>query len=88
LLKTLERRKRLRDYAAALTLKLTVDSNGRVSEISMIESTGQRDLDQLIVDAIRNDSRCDTPPPPDLPQPMPLRLGSRKPTSTFDGSVP
>jgi len=63
------------DYKVQLRVWFAPD--GRIERFELVDSTGNKDVDDQIKLALHNMPPLKQPPPPDLPQPVKLRLTSR-----------
>lgn len=69
------RRLRSADYRVVLRVWFTPD--GRVSRTELAGSSGDGEIDQAIRTTLADGAPLGQPPPPDMPQPLKLRLTSR-----------
>lgn len=72
----LNRRAELRVANYDTVLMLWVGSDGRIRRVSTAKSTGIAKMDQGIRDALTAAPATATPPPPDMPQPVHLKITS------------
>ncbi|AXQ30357.1 energy transducer TonB [Solimonas sp. K1W22B-7] len=84
-LQAMERRNRLKDKKHDVTAQVWLDAAGRVERVKLVGSTGESDLDQMILDTLRSMAQIDEPPPGDMPQPVNVRLGARNRAIRFKG---
>ena len=68
---------RLRAKRFSVTVKVWIQSDGRIQEVQLASTTGSPDLDKLIQGALASVGRLAEPPPIEMPQPVSLRIVSR-----------
>jgi protein TonB len=61
----------------SITVRVWIEPDGRIKEVKLESSTGNRDLDQRIQTALASLSRLSDSPPLEMPQPVSLRIVSR-----------
>jgi protein TonB len=77
ILDELQRVKSARSGAYAVSVKVWVRADGSVERIRLAQSTGDRNRDRDIEDALSRIGRVSQSPPADMPQPVSLRIVSR-----------
>lgn len=73
----LSRNKKLRSTDYKVVLKVWFGTDGRVERTELAGSSGDGDIDQQIRTTLAEAGPLRQPPPPDMPQPVKLRLTSR-----------
>lgn len=68
---------RVRKGSYQVTVRVWLATDGRVERIALTQSTGNRDLDGAIEQALRQLARMRDAPPLEMPQPVTLRIVSR-----------
>jgi TonB family protein len=61
----------------SVAVRVWIEPDGRVKEVKLTSSTGNKDLDQRIEGALSTLSRLDESPPLEMPQPVSLKIVSR-----------
>jgi len=77
ILDELQRVKSARSGAYSVSVKVWVRADGSVERIRLAQSTGDRQRDQDIEEALAKIGRVSQGPPADMPQPVSLRIVSR-----------
>jgi len=77
ILDELQRVKSARTGAYAVSVKVWVRADGSVERIRLAQSTGDRERDRDIENALARIGRVSQSPPADMPQPVSLRIVSR-----------
>lgn len=68
---------RFRSKRYTVTVRLWVEGDGRVQRVALESSTGNSEIDAALREALDGLGRINEPPPPDMPQPVQLRIVSR-----------
>jgi len=66
---------RRRNYS--VVVRLWIKKDGAIEDVQLVDSTGSADLDHAIRRALSGLGRLHEVPPPDMPQPVRLRLTAR-----------
>lgn len=66
-----------RKHAYTIVAKVWVGDDGNVYRAELSRSTGKEEIDDLLVDAIMGMPSLNEMPPPDMPNPIRLRISSR-----------
>jgi TonB family protein len=61
----------------SVSVRVWIESDGRIKEVKLVTSTGSKELDQHIEAALATLSRLDDSPPLEMPQPVSLKIVSR-----------
>jgi TonB family protein len=61
----------------SVSVRVWIESDGRIKDVKLITSTGSKELDQHIEAALATLSRLDDSPPLEMPQPVSLKIVSR-----------
>lgn len=69
---------KLRRGSYRVQLKLWIARDGGIERFELLDSTGVPELDRTIELALGELPRLDRPPPPEMPQPVRIRLTSRE----------
>ena len=77
LLSELEEENRARRGSYSVSVRIWVRPDGSIERYRLAQSTGDAARDKAIESAIARIGRFSQPPPPDMPQPVSLRLVSR-----------
>jgi protein TonB len=77
ILDELQRVKSARSGAYSVSVKVWVRADGSVERIRLAQSTGDRERDRDIENALSHIGRVSQSPPADMPQPVSLRIVSR-----------
>lgn len=77
ILDTLQEDERVRKGTYKVTVRVWLDSDGRVERTQLADSTGNRELDSAIEQALGRLGRLRESPPMEMPQPITLRIVSR-----------
>jgi protein TonB len=77
ILGALEEDQRVRKGSYRVTIRVWLAGDGRVERAQLTESTGSRDLDAAIEQALGRVGRLREAPPLEMPQPVTLRIVSR-----------
>lgn len=77
ILNRLEDDKRLRAASYSVLVRVWVKSDGTVEQVRVGQSSGDKDRDRMIEEALRSLHRLSQAPPADMPQPISLRIVSR-----------
>jgi TonB family protein len=70
-----EKRAHQGDYS--VVVRVWVRSDGTIDRVRLTQSSGNRERDQAIEAALSRITRLSQPPPPDMPEPISLRIVSR-----------
>jgi periplasmic protein TonB len=68
---------RIRSSKYSVNVRVWIGSDGHVERAVLAESTGSRDLDSAIEQALTHAGRVREPPPIEMPQPITLKIVSR-----------
>jgi len=68
---------RIRSKKFSVSVKLWIESDGRIREVRLASTTGSHELDAAIESALGRMPRMGEPPPIEMPQPVSLRIVSR-----------
>jgi TonB family protein len=68
-----------RNATLSIQVRIWADRNGRVVRAQLVNSSGDRSLDEVIRNQILNGMMLPDPPPDDMPMPINLRISARKP---------
>lgn len=71
---------RTRNAVMQITVRLWVDSSGRVSRSQMVSSSGNPDVDAAIRNEVLPGITLREPPPKDMPMPIVARISERRPS--------
>jgi protein TonB len=80
--RAIEQDKRVQDAGGARfagSLNLWMDPSGRITKVTIVQSTGDARIDDAVIAAVENLGRVDEPPPPTTVYPKLVRLQGRKP---------
>ena len=69
--------KEVRKRSYSIVAKVWLQADGRVSRAKLASSTGSPEMDKQLIAGITDVSSLATAPPPDMPQPIWLRISSR-----------
>jgi periplasmic protein TonB len=61
----------------SVSVRVWIESDGRVREVKLVSTTGNRELDQRIEAALASLTRLSDAPPLEMPQPVSLKIVSR-----------
>ncbi|HEX4240920.1 MAG TPA: TonB C-terminal domain-containing protein [Steroidobacteraceae bacterium] len=61
----------------SLSVRVWIEANGRISQVKLVSTTGDTQLDQRIEAALSSLSRMSDAPPLEMPQPVSLKIISR-----------
>jgi len=67
----------LRSKKFIITIRVWIDTDGRIKDLRLATGSGNRDLDSLITSSLTGIGRMSEPPPIEMPQPISLRIVSR-----------
>jgi TonB family protein len=70
----LNKREKLHQKKYTARVKVWVNEDGRVTRCQLYYSTGSRDTDELLINALNTVGRLPGPPPTALPQPIKLQI--------------
>ena len=70
-----EKRARTGDYS--VIVRVWVRDDGTIDHVRVVQSSGDRDRDRVIESALTRITRLTQAPPPDMPEPITLRIVSR-----------
>jgi protein TonB len=73
----LQDEKKIRSGSFSVLVRVWVKSDGTIERIRLAQSTGNRDRDKAIEEALTRIGRVSQAPPTDMPQPISLRIVSR-----------
>jgi protein TonB len=68
---------RLRSKKYTVSVRVWIDPDGRIKDVKISSSSGNRELDQAIEASVAAIQRLDQPPPLEMPQPVSLKIVSR-----------
>ncbi len=71
---------RTRMLVYRMRINLWLSDSGDISRVELINSSGDTDVDQAVVAALREVRRLDERPPPSLDMPVRIALNSRRPS--------
>jgi protein TonB len=74
----LNKHEKIRHGSYRVELKLWIARDGEIQRFQLLDSTGSAEMDQAIQVAMEDLPRLREPPPPDMPQPVRIRLTSRE----------
>jgi protein TonB len=74
---TLLDNKRVRRLSYSIVVRLWLRSDGHVARAELASSTGNHEVDNTLVDAITQVPPLAEAPPPDMPQPIRMRISSQ-----------
>jgi periplasmic protein TonB len=77
ILDSLEAEARARNGGYSVTVKVWVRQDGSIDHVHIEQGSGDRDRDRAIETALSHMSRLSQAPPPDMPEPISLRIVSR-----------
>jgi protein TonB len=77
ILETLEAEKQARNGGYSVLVRVWVRGDGTIDHVRVVESSGDRDRDRAIETALSRMTRLSQAPPPDMPEPISLRIVSR-----------
>ena len=69
--------KRLQGQTFVVVVRLWIGKDGRLSRFALLESTGDQRVDQALKDLLAKAPPLGAPPPPEMPQPVRLRVTAR-----------
>jgi periplasmic protein TonB len=58
-------------------VRVWIDAEGRIKDVKIASSSGNRELDQEIAASVAAIQRLDQPPPLEMPEPVTLKIVSR-----------
>ena len=61
----------------SLSVRVWIEPDGRIKQVRLVTSTGDRELDQRIEAALGSLTRLNESPPLEMPQPISLKIISR-----------
>jgi protein TonB len=61
----------------SVTVRVWIEPDGRIKEIKLVSTSGNRELDQRIEAALSLMTRLSDSPPLEMPQPVSLKIVSR-----------
>lgn len=70
---------KLRKAALSAQVRVWADSNGRITRVALVKSTGDTSLDQAISDETLRGLQLAEAPPAGMPMPINLKLTARRP---------
>lgn len=73
----LSREKTLKDKNYKVVVQVWIDAQGDVSRAALVDTTGDPKVDELLKETLRNMRALREGPPPDMPQPVKIRVTSR-----------
>jgi protein TonB len=68
---------RIRRSKYSVNVRVWIANDGRIERATLVESTGNRELDGVIEKALNQTGKVREPPPIEMPQPITLRIVSR-----------
>ena len=68
---------RIKRSKYSVNVRVWIGSDGRIERASLVESTGNRDIDGAIEKALSQGGKVREPPPIEMPQPITLKIVSR-----------
>jgi periplasmic protein TonB len=68
---------RIRSKKFSVSVRVWIEPDGRIREVKLGSTTGNRDLDSAIEAALSKLARMGEPPPIEMPQPISLKIVSR-----------
>jgi periplasmic protein TonB len=68
---------RLRSKKYSVSVRVWIDAEGRIKDVKIASSSGNRELDQEIAASVAAIQRLDQPPPLEMPEPVTLKIVSR-----------
>lgn len=71
------RNEKLKSAQYKAVVKVWLDATGGIDRVEIAGGTGNGEIDETIRTALADSPRLKSPPPPELPQPVKLRLTSR-----------
>jgi protein TonB len=77
ILDTLETEKRVRSGGYSVLVRVWVREDGTIDHVHIVQSSGDRERDRVIETALSRITRLSQAPPPDMPEPISLRIVSR-----------
>lgn len=69
--------KRLQGRTFVVVVRLWIGKDGRLSRFVLADSTGDQRVDQALMELLANAPPLSSPPPPEMPQPVRLRVTAR-----------
>lgn len=75
--KALAREKELKDKNYKVVVKVWIDAQGDVTRAALVDTSGDPKVDELLKETLRNMRALREGPPPDMPQPVRIRVTSR-----------
>lgn len=73
----LAREKELKDKNYKVVVKVWIDAQGDVTRAALVDTSGDPKVDELLKETLRNMRALREGPPPDMPQPVRIRVISR-----------
>lgn len=73
----LAREKELKDKNYKVVVKVWIDAQGDVTRAALVDTSGDPKVDELLKETLRNMRALREGPPPDMPQPVRIRVTSR-----------
>jgi protein TonB len=68
---------RIKRSKYSVNVRVWIGSDGRIERASLVESTGNHELDGVIEKTVNQSGRVREPPPIEMPQPITLKIVSR-----------
>jgi TonB family protein len=75
----LRNHKKTRSAVMNVQVRVWADSTGRITKVSLGQSTGDPVLDAAIKGEVLSDVVLSEPPPPGMPMPIVMRFNARRP---------